>query len=44
MQPTAKLALADGTVFAGAGCGAEGEVYGEGVLNPSMTGYPELRR
>ena len=40
--PTAKLALADGTVFAGTKFGAEGEVYGEVVFNTSMTGYQEI--
>ncbi|MBX3436231.1 MAG: glutamine-hydrolyzing carbamoyl-phosphate synthase small subunit [Planctomycetaceae bacterium] len=40
--PTAKLALADGTVFAGAKFGAEGEVFGEVVFNTSMTGYQEI--
>ncbi|MEZ6051723.1 MAG: glutamine-hydrolyzing carbamoyl-phosphate synthase small subunit [Planctomycetaceae bacterium] len=40
--PTAKLALADGTVFAGTRFGAEGEVYGEVVFNTSMTGYQEI--
>ncbi|MGD9856583.1 MAG: glutamine-hydrolyzing carbamoyl-phosphate synthase small subunit, partial [Planctomycetaceae bacterium] len=41
-EPSAKLALADGTVFAGAHFGAEGEVYGEVVFNTSMTGYQEI--
>ncbi len=40
--PTAKLALADGTVYAGSRFGAEGEVYGEVVFNTSMTGYQEI--
>ena len=40
-QP-AKLALADGTVFAGQSFGATGEVYGEVVFNTSMTGYQEI--
>jgi carbamoyl-phosphate synthase small subunit len=38
----AKLALADGTVFTGAGFGAQGEVFGEVVFNTSMTGYQEI--
>jgi carbamoyl-phosphate synthase small subunit len=42
MPQPAKLALADGTVFSGAGFGASGEVYGEVVFNTSMTGYQEI--
>jgi carbamoyl-phosphate synthase small subunit len=42
MPPTAKLALADGSVFAGAAFGAPGEVFGEVVFNTSMTGYQEI--
>jgi len=38
----ALLALEDGTVFAGAGCGARGECYGEVVFNTSITGYQEI--
>jgi carbamoyl-phosphate synthase small subunit len=38
----AKLALVDGTVFTGAGFGAQGEVFGEVVFNTSMTGYQEI--
>jgi len=41
-SPTAKLALADGTVYAGTRFGAEGEVFGEVVFNTSMTGYQEI--
>ena len=41
-SPTAKLALADGTVFAGTAFGAAGEVFGEVVFNTSMTGYQEI--
>jgi carbamoyl-phosphate synthase small subunit len=41
-SPTAKLALADGTVFAGTAFGATGEVFGEVVFNTSMTGYQEI--
>jgi len=42
MQKTAKLALADGTVFTGTAFGADGEVHGEVVFNTSMTGYQEI--
>jgi carbamoyl-phosphate synthase small subunit len=42
VSQTAKLALADGTVFTGAAFGAAGEVYGEVVFNTSMTGYQEI--
>ncbi|MEO1999967.1 MAG: glutamine-hydrolyzing carbamoyl-phosphate synthase small subunit [Planctomycetaceae bacterium] len=42
MSHPAKLALADGTVYAGQGFGARGEVYGELVFNTSMTGYQEI--
>jgi len=38
----ALLALADGTVFEGAGFGAEAEAVGEVVFNTSMTGYQEI--
>ena len=38
----AKLALEDGTVFAGESFGAAGEVDGEVVFNTSMTGYQEI--
>ena len=41
-QNTAKLALADGTVFVGSSFGAAGEVFGEVVFNTSMTGYQEI--
>lgn len=39
---TAKLALADGTVYTGTAFGARGEVFGEVVFNTSMTGYQEI--
>lgn len=39
---TAKLALEDGTVFAGTAFGAAGEVDGEVCFNTSMTGYQEI--
>jgi carbamoyl-phosphate synthase small subunit len=41
-QRPAKLALEDGTVFAGHGFGATGETFGEVVFNTSMTGYQEV--
>src|SRR5690606_21136130 len=41
IQP-AKLALEDGTVFAGSSIGADGEVDGEVCFNTSMTGYQEI--
>jgi carbamoyl-phosphate synthase small subunit len=42
MTKTAKLALEDGTVYAGTSFGAEGEVHGEVCFNTSMTGYQEI--
>jgi len=42
MSKTAKLALEDGTVYAGRSFGAGGEVAGEVVFNTSMTGYQEI--
>ena len=39
---SAKLALADGTVYSGTGFGADGEVFGEVCFNTSMTGYQEI--
>ncbi|MBI2898947.1 MAG: glutamine-hydrolyzing carbamoyl-phosphate synthase small subunit [Planctomycetes bacterium] len=39
---TAKLALADGTVFTGDSFGADGEKSGEVVFNTSMSGYQEI--
>ena len=39
---TAKLVLADGTVFEGRAFGADGEVSGEVVFNTAMTGYQEI--
>ncbi len=42
MPQPAKLALADGTVYAGTGFGANGEVFGEVCFNTSMTGYQEI--
>ncbi len=42
MSRIAKLALEDGTVFAGRAFGADGEVDGEVCFNTSMTGYQEI--
>src|SRR5688572_15773983 len=42
MTQPAKLALEDGTVFAGTSVGAIGEVDGEVCFNTSMTGYQEI--
>ena len=39
---TGVLVLADGTVFAGVGCGAVGEAVGEVCFNTAMTGYQEI--
>jgi len=39
---TAKLALEDGTVFAGRSFGADGERSGEIVFNTAMSGYQEI--
>ncbi|MFN4287291.1 MAG: glutamine-hydrolyzing carbamoyl-phosphate synthase small subunit [Brevundimonas sp.] len=39
---TGVLVLADGTVMAGIGVGAEGEALGEVVFNTAMTGYQEI--
>jgi carbamoyl-phosphate synthase small subunit len=39
---TGVLVLADGTVFAGIGCGAVGEAVGEVCFNTAMTGYQEI--
>ncbi|OPY77180.1 MAG: Carbamoyl-phosphate synthase small chain [Syntrophorhabdus sp. PtaU1.Bin058] len=36
------IALEDGTVFEGKGCGFQGEKEGEIVFNTSMTGYQEI--
>ncbi len=41
-QPTACLALADGTVFYGTGFGATGQVVAELCFNTAMTGYQEI--
>ena len=38
----ALLVLADGRVFRGEACGAEGETDGEVVFNTAMTGYQEI--
>ncbi|TWU02293.1 glutamine-hydrolyzing carbamoyl-phosphate synthase small subunit [Stieleria varia] len=42
MPATAKLALEDGSIYAGHAFGAEGEIAGEVVFNTSMTGYQEI--
>jgi carbamoyl-phosphate synthase small subunit len=39
---TGLLVLANGTVFAGIGCGAVGEAVGEVCFNTAMTGYQEI--
>jgi carbamoyl-phosphate synthase small subunit len=41
-RATARLALADGTVFEGAGFGAETAAVGEVCFNTAMTGYQEI--
>jgi carbamoyl-phosphate synthase small subunit len=41
-MPPAKLALEDGTIYAGNAFGAPGETFGEVVFNTSMTGYQEI--
>jgi len=42
MTQSAKLALANGSVFSGTAFGASGEIHGEVVFNTSMTGYQEI--
>ncbi len=42
VRKPAALALADGTVFFGQACGAEGEVAGEICFNTSLEGYLEV--
>ena len=39
---TGVLALADGTILQGIGCGATGTALGEVVFNTAMTGYQEI--
>ena len=39
---TGVLALADGTILEGVGCGAPGEALGEVCFNTAMTGYQEI--
>lgn len=41
-QPTAVLALADGTLFWGQGWGATGDAVGEVCFNTAMSGYQEI--
>jgi len=42
VAPPALLVLADGTVYRGYACGAEGTTVGEVVFNTGMTGYQEV--
>jgi carbamoyl-phosphate synthase small subunit len=42
MSQTAKLALEDGTIFAGTAFGTIGQTVGEVCFNTSMTGYQEI--
>ncbi len=42
MNPTALLALADGSLFWGRSIGAAGKSVGEVVFNTAMTGYQEI--
>jgi carbamoyl-phosphate synthase small subunit len=42
VNPTAILALADGTVFIGNSIGASGSTTGEVVFNTAITGYQEI--
>ena len=42
VAPTAVLVLADGTVIAGRGAGAAGNVAGEVCFNTALTGYQEI--
>ncbi|MCS7101018.1 MAG: glutamine-hydrolyzing carbamoyl-phosphate synthase small subunit [Burkholderiaceae bacterium] len=42
LEPTAVLALADGTVFRGRSIGAAGHAVGEVVFNTAITGYQEI--
>ncbi|MEM0976795.1 MAG: glutamine-hydrolyzing carbamoyl-phosphate synthase small subunit [Pseudomonadota bacterium] len=41
-NPTAALALADGTIFYGMGFGAVGQIEAELCFNTAMTGYQEI--
>ena len=41
-HPPCRLALEDGTVYAGRGFGAHGERFGEVVFNTAITGYQEV--
>lgn len=41
-QASGALALTDGTVFLGVGCGAVGTAVGELCFNTAMTGYQEI--
>ncbi|MEM9172706.1 MAG: glutamine-hydrolyzing carbamoyl-phosphate synthase small subunit [Pseudomonadota bacterium] len=42
MVTPAILALADGAIFRGLSCGADGQAVGEVVFNTAMTGYQEI--
>jgi carbamoyl-phosphate synthase small subunit len=42
MKKTARLVLADGSVYQGFTFGADTDTYGEVVFNTSMTGYQEM--
>ncbi len=42
MKKTARLVLADGSVYEGVSFGAECDTFGEVVFNTSMTGYQEI--
>jgi len=42
LRRTCRLALEDGSIFAGYAFGASGEAVGEVVFNTSMTGYQEI--
>ncbi|MGK0267146.1 MAG: carbamoyl-phosphate synthase small subunit, partial [Maricaulis sp.] len=41
-NPTGALALSDGSVFVGQGCGASGIAIGELCFNTAMTGHQEI--
>jgi carbamoyl-phosphate synthase small subunit len=41
-RPTGALVLADGAVFLGRGCGAQGRAVAEVCFNTAMTGYQEI--
>jgi carbamoyl-phosphate synthase small subunit len=41
-RPTGVLVLADGSIFWGQGCGAQGQAIGEVCFNTAMSGYQEI--